>query len=178
MASRSATTGSGRPCVGRADDEGFLTLYGRRNEAFKTSQGRWVSLVQIEAVLRRLPEVEHAAVLRGAHDRLIAVLALGQVPDTLRRREPTSAAEAEQRLGAGLRANLARELATLPAAMRPIAFLVVCAGFSPATGFVTTNLKLRRAVIADNFGDLLGALVDEGNISGRRTNEELTLKFV
>ena len=164
--------------LGFFDDEGFLTLYGRRNEAFKTSQGRWVSLVQIEAVLRRLPEVEHAAVLRGAHDRLIAVLALGQVPDTLRRREPTSAAEAEQRLGAGLRANLARELATLPAAMRPIAFLVVCAGFSPATGFVTTNLKLRRAVIADNFGDLLGALVDEGNISGRRTNEELTLKFV
>ena len=186
--------------LGVFDDEGFLTLYGRRIETFKNAQGRWVSLAQIEAVLRRLPEVEHAAVLLRTHDRLIGILALSQEaaslpspspspkrsspldrnvgPDGTRRHAQPSAAIVEKHLGKTLRERLARELGTLPAAMRPVAFLVVCAGFSPATGDLTTNLKLRRAVIAERLAEPLRALVGERNASATATKEEFTLKFV
>src|SRR5688500_13694753 len=58
---------------GSVDDEGFLTLHGRRTEAHKNDQGRWVSLPDIEAALRQLPDIEQAVVIKMPDDRLLGV---------------------------------------------------------------------------------------------------------
>ena len=148
--------------VGSFDEEGFLTLHGRRTEAFKSAQGRWVSLTQIEAVLRQLPAIEHAAVIRIPRDRLIAVLALSQPPGiTPSSGTSPDAAELEHQLGVTLREHLALALSALPGAMHPVAFLVVGGGFTPASGEITTNLKLRRTAIAEKFAEPLRRLTDE-----------------
>jgi len=147
--------------LGSVDGDGFLTLLGRRTETFKNAQGRWVSLTQIEAVLRQLPEVEHAVAIRMPGDRLIAVLALSQSVRGIPAGAPPDAAELERRLGGTLRGHLARALSTLPSAMRPIGFLVVSGGFTPETGEITTNLKLRRTAIAEKFAEPLRRLANE-----------------
>jgi len=62
--------------------------------------------------------------------------------------------------------------------MRPVAFLVVCAGFSPATGELTTNLKIRRTAIAEKLAEPLSRLAAEAEALHPDSSEELTLKFV
>jgi long-chain acyl-CoA synthetase len=148
--------------LGALDDAGFLTLHGRRVEAFKNAQGRWVFLPLIEAALRRLPGVEHAAAVRMPEDRLIGVLAL-------------AASGPNENLRASLRQGFAALVETLPRAMRPVALLVVSAGFSPPTGELTTNLKLRRTVIAEKFADAL-RILDGENRSPH--DGELPVRFV
>lgn len=156
--------------LGSLDEDGFLTLRGRRTEAFKNARGRWVSLTQIEAVLRQIPEIEHAAVMRMPHDRLVAVLALIQPGNGTLGSASPKGAELERRIGATLREHLARALPTLPSAMRPVAFLAVSTGFSPASGEITSNLKLRRTAIAEKFAEPLSKLSDEiDNLSPDRT---------
>jgi long-chain acyl-CoA synthetase len=128
--------------LGHFDDAGFLVLEGRRSEVFKNAQGRWIALPVVEAALRRVPGVEHAAVLRLDDDSLVGVLA---VPRDDSRTAPD---ETRQRLGEALCDDLERVVHDLPTAMRPSAYVVVCRGFSPIGEEVTTNLKLRRAAIA------------------------------
>jgi long-chain acyl-CoA synthetase len=163
--------------LGFFDEEGFLTLRGRRVEAFKNAQGRWVNLPCIEALLRRLPGIAHAAVIRMPSERLIAILALDQGPNPFSTSNTAEASAVERRLAAALREQLAGALASLPRAMWPMGFLVACKGFSPATGELTTNLKLRRTAIAEKFSQALCSLQGECDPQGS-VNDAVPLKFV
>lgn len=144
--------------LGSVDEDGFLTLLGRRTEAYKNARGRWVSLTQIEAVLRELPEVEHAAVMRMPADLLIGVLAVSQPNGAATAVGGSDAASLQDRLASTWRERLVHALPQLPEAMRPAGFLVVAAGFTPESGEITTNFKLRRAAIAEKFAMPLGKL--------------------
>jgi long-chain acyl-CoA synthetase len=124
--------------LGSLDEEGFLTLVGRTSEVFKNSQGRWVSLPEIEAALRRVPGVEHAAVVVVNERQMIGVLALT-------RYDRVDACRVEP--GKSLSERLDGVRRDLPSAMKPIGFVVLRDGFSVATGELTTNLKLRRDAI-------------------------------
>ena len=93
-----------------------------------------------------VPGVEHAAVVRLDDDGMIGVLAVTH------RRELDQDASARDALERRL-TDAGREL---PAAMQPIGFIVMREGFSPATGELTTNLKLRRGIIAQRL-DSAGA---------------------
>ena len=126
--------------LGSLDDDGFLTLRGRASEIFKNAQGRWVSLPLVEATLRQIPQVEHAAAIRLPDDRLGGVLALRQ-PIEL-------GGDALER---SLRGRIGEALSQLPAASRPIGILVVKRAFAPASGELTTNLKLRRHAVAMHY---------------------------
>lgn len=161
--------------VGSFDSDGYLVLQGRRAEAYKNAQGRWISLPLVEAALRRVEPIEYAAVIRLPDERLVAVLALmSGMP-----MEPAPGPVAvESSMGHALRTGLERELVKLPIAMRPIAFVVVCRGFSPATGELTTNLKLRRGAIAERVAghiDELRFLRDAQSDTARRA---ILLRFI
>ena len=47
----------------RFDEQGYLALTGRKSEIFKTSTGRRISPLAVEAALRRLPYVEFAVLV-------------------------------------------------------------------------------------------------------------------
>ena len=154
--------------LGAFDADGFLTLQGRRSDVFKNAQGRWVSLLEIEAALRRVPGVEHAAVI-PVDDELVVVLALeastaGDLHEAIAQRD-------SQVGGTRWDEALRRELANLPGAMQPGAVLIAREGFSPASGELTTNLKLRRAAIRERFGDALRAAAARVRSSGARGQE-------
>ena len=138
--------------LGSMDGDGFLTLRGRASEIFKNPQGRWVSLPLLEAALREVPHVEHAAAIRMLDDRLGSVVTL--------RNDVRQGGEADDlRLQQSLRERVEEALSQVPPANRPLAILVVKGAFSPASGEITTNLKLRRHAIASRYDTKLQTLV-------------------
>jgi long-chain acyl-CoA synthetase len=161
--------------LGAFDDDGFLTLRGRRAEVFKNAQGRWVSLPMIEAALRRIPPVEHAAVVRLARDRLVGVLALTQGTEAGAALKDSEIAR--ERVESALLDRLTHAVNAMPAAMRPIAFIVVCAGFSPASGELTTNLKLRRAAIEARVAAPLAQIASQDVSGDASTRGGISLVF-
>ena len=138
--------------LGSIDGDGFLTLRGRASEIFKNPQGRWISLPLLEAALREVPHVAHAAAIRLRDDRLGGVV-------TLRNDEPVAGQATPDRSQQSFRIRVEEALSQLPPANRAVAILVVKGTFSPASGEITTNLKLRRHAIASRYDTKLEALV-------------------
>lgn len=134
--------------LGTLDAEGFLTLTGRKSEIFKTSTGRKVAPLPVEAALRRLPGVDHAVVL-GADRKMpvaIVTLAAGRVADDL-------AAVAR-----ALADRVPEALDELAVWTRPAGLLVLRQPFGIESGELTSNLKLRRGEIMNKHGAALEAL--------------------
>lgn len=132
----------------RLDEDGFLWLAGRKSEIFKTSTGRRIAPTPIEARLKRLPYVEHAVLI--GRDRPMPVALLCISPTAI-----PGAASVDEALGAPLLERIAGDVdgccADLPERDRPAGVLLTRVPFGIATGELTSNLKLRRGPIEDNF---------------------------
>jgi long-chain acyl-CoA synthetase len=163
--------------LGAFDADGFLVLHGRRGEAFKDARGRWIAPSHIEAALRRVGGIEHVDVLRMRHDRLVGILSLDRTATGLRSDGFSSSSENEDRTALELLDRLADALASLPVALRPRGYLVVRAGFSIATGELTTNLKLRRQSLTTRPANPLRDLDDQLDGMSDSTSRPI-LRFV
>lgn len=124
------------------DPDGYLAVTGRKGDAFKTSTGRWVSPARVEAALRRLTYVDHAAV--GGANRRAAAAVLDVDPA----RAPDDA-----RIAADVR----DATTALVAQERPALVLIAPARFSVDGGELTSNLKLRRAAVLARHAQALDA---------------------
>jgi long-chain acyl-CoA synthetase len=148
--------------LGELTPDGYLALTGRKSDAFKTSGGRWVVPATVEALLRRVAYVEHAVLAGSSDNALCAILNV----DLARLGKDPSSGE----LGADERARIAQDatgsLSAVPGYMRPVGLLVVTTPFSIVNGELTTNLKLRRTVIADKFGTQLERLREVARAAG------------
>jgi long-chain acyl-CoA synthetase len=143
--------------LGSFDEDGFLSVHGRKSDNFKTSTGRWVSPARVEERLRRIPHVEHAVVLGAGRKAVAAILCL----DPRYSEQPTSAVTDDNRSTGSAKAHSAAKenliaalnevLADLPAHERPAAVFLLRTGFSIAGGELTTNLKLRRAEVEKKY---------------------------
>jgi long-chain acyl-CoA synthetase len=142
----------------RQDADGFLWLAGRKSEIFKTSTGRRVAPVPIEARLKQLPYVEYAVVF--GRDRPFPVALLCVSPDQLPDPPPDGAP-----LAASATKKIADDLpavcADLPSHDRPAGILVTREALNIARGELTSNLKLRRAPIEAKYRAHLDALYAE-----------------
>ena len=139
----------------RRDADGFIWLAGRKSEVFKTSTGRRVAPVPIEARLKQLPYVDHAVVFGRDRPVPVALLCVntGQLPD-----QPQDAAP----LAAGTMKRIADDLAAVCASLsghdRPAGILVSRETLTIARGELTSNLKLRRAPIEARYRAHIDAL--------------------
>jgi long-chain acyl-CoA synthetase len=132
--------------VGELSADGFLRLIGRKSDAFKTAGGRWVVPGEIESRLSRAPYVEYALVVRSGDGAPVAVLNVDAAK--------LGGAVAADRIAG----DAAAALGDLPTHARPTGFVVVTAPFSIAAGDLTTNLKPRRAAIAERLRPQLDRL--------------------
>lgn len=138
--------------LGTLDEDGFLTLLGRKSEVVKTSTGRKVPLPAIEAVLRRLTWVELPVVVASGRGAPLAVLYvnLSQLG--------ASSKPAEQALREALptiRRSLAEVTSELAEHHRPVGLVLVARPPSLENLELTPNLKLRRGVIDTRFAPAL-----------------------
>ncbi|MBI5939172.1 MAG: AMP-binding protein [Caulobacterales bacterium] len=127
----------------RIDPQGFIWLTGRKSEVFKTSTGRKIAPVPIEARIKRLPSITEAVVLGRSRPYPVAII--------------------NTRLPAGsgldqLQSDLVSACADLPAHQRPALVVVLSAPFTIVGGELTSNLKLRRGRIEEKYALLLDAL--------------------
>lgn len=139
--------------LGSMDESGFLALTGRKSELFKTSTGRRIAPASIEALIKRVPAVEHAVLVGRSRPFPVAIVDLALPP-------AADAAGSGDRQG-WLEALGNRILAAcrhLPPYQRPAAILVSPTPFSVDGGQLTANQKLRRQHIEALFARELDAL--------------------
>ncbi|VVT19457.1 AMP-dependent synthetase [Sphingomonas aurantiaca] len=119
--------------IGRIDDAGRLWIEGRKSALIVTSHGRNVSPEWVEGVLTRQPAIFQAMV-RGEGQATLDALIVPSSPS------------------ADIAAAVAAANLALPAYAR-IARWQVVAPFTPATGLLTGNGRLRRAAIDAAYPD-------------------------
>jgi long-chain acyl-CoA synthetase len=130
------------------DDDGFITLIGRKSEIFKTSTGRRVAPARIESLLRQISGVELAAVFGVGRTLPTALLAITEA----------SWQDKHDQLAARLREQALHALEPLPPYLRPAGFALTTRLPTIAGGELTANLKMRRRVIEDNYSAILNEL--------------------
>lgn len=131
--------------LGRMDPDGYLYLLGRKNDTFKLSTGRKIIPQSIEQTLSQLDGVEHCIAVGQNQKQIITLL---NVPEEKWRRL-ASASGGEKRARDTMKRQVERACRHLPGYCRPADIVIINDSFSPATGELTPNLKLRRnAVIA------------------------------
>lgn len=139
--------------TGTLDQDGYLWLTGRKSDMFKLSTGRKVIPQAIEEAISQIEGVEHCLAL-GGNRKFVAVLL--NVPRTAwdslvaKHNDPGGAL-------AHLRTQCRQACRHLPQYCQPVDIVVVHDTFSPGTGELTTNLKLRRKIILDKY---VGAIED------------------
>lgn len=142
------------------DAEGFIRLIGRKSEVFKTSTGRRVAPGAVEAVLRSVPGVEHAAVFGAGRQSLLAVVSVGG--------DAPATPEA-------MRNAIRSALGSVSDHQHPAGLVVSRRPFTIEAGELTGNLKLRRDRIGERYAAALAALafaVDAPEVQRRRTSDE------
>ena len=106
-------------------------MIGRKSEIFKLSTGRWIAPAAIEALLRRLPYVEHAMALGAGHRFVVAILAIDSARLSVGTAQRSLAGLAKQSLahdpGAVVRRDVLAATAGLPPHERPAGMLVTAA---------------------------------------------------
>jgi len=147
------------------DADGFIWLTGRKSDMFKTSTGRRVAPVPIEARLKQLQYIEQAVVLGRNRPVPVALLCLNLVPlaGAHRDRQPIAASTLKR-----IADDIAAICAGLPEHDRPAGLLVTQELLTIAAGDLTGNLKLRRAPIETRFRAQLDGLYAE--LAVGRTN--------
>ncbi|MCP5288057.1 MAG: AMP-binding protein [Burkholderiaceae bacterium] len=129
--------------LARLDAEGFVWLQGRVSDFVKTSTGRRIAPVPIEAALREVAGVDQVAVVGNRRRHLAALLTL------------TEDAQASAEGRAGFEAALRARLADLPGHERPAVVVVLDRALSIEEGELTPNLKLRRVQVESNHANVL-----------------------
>lgn len=138
------------------DSQGFIRLTGRKSEVFKTSTGRKIAPVGIEALLQHVATVDHAVVFGESKKFLIGLVTVG----SSRPVEQTETIRYAQQLAT----DLAQCVSDLPEYQRPAAVILSFKSLSVEQQELTANLKLRRRVIQQRYGlwiDELYKLLDE-----------------
>lgn len=131
--------------LGAWDADGHLRLIGRSSELFKTSTGRRISPMQVEAALRDVAGIDQAVLIGAGRKFPIALCTL-------------VAGTVDAPAQAALQARLAAAIAALPEHERPRGVLLLARPFSLERGELTPNLKLRRAAIETGHAEPIAAL--------------------
>ena len=143
------------------DDAGFVFLAGRKSEIFKTSTGRRVAPSFVEAHLRSVLGVEHAAVHGAGQKFLTAVVSIAEdAPD------PSGQWREAVRVA----------IEPLPEYLRPAGLVFTRRPFSIEAGELTGNLKLRREQVLQRYRaplDSLAQALEQHGSMGRLNDKQV-----
>ncbi|MGI8699218.1 MAG: AMP-dependent synthetase/ligase [Mycobacteriales bacterium] len=153
--------------LGDLDDDGFLTITGRKKEILVTAGGKNVAPAALEDRLRAHPLVSSAMVVGDARPYVGALLTLDPEAFSAWKAghgKPAPAGPADLRDDPDLRAELAAALDAANAGVSRAEtikrFRVMGADFTEAGGELTPKLGIRRGVIAKQYAADIDALYD------------------
>lgn len=149
--------------LGNLDEDGYLTITGRKKDLIVTAGGKNVYPAPLEAALRESPLVSQAVLVGEGRPFITALLSIDD--DALARwnaQHGSALTAAEAGASAQFRAELQ---AVVDEANRTVSraesirkFAVLASDLSVESGQLTPSLKVRRAAVVSENGELIDAL--------------------
>jgi long-chain acyl-CoA synthetase len=141
--------------LGSLDADGFLTITGRKKELIKTSGGKYVAPVKIEALIKSHTIVQEAVVIGDARNFCVALISL----------DPEELATWTARSGARsvpdeLRAHVDRVNSTLASFETIKHHAILDQPLTVDNGMLTASLKVKRRVVEERYADLIAAMYE------------------
>jgi long-chain acyl-CoA synthetase len=137
--------------LGSLDDDGFLTITGRKKELIKTSGGKYVAPAKIEGALKLSPLVSEAVVVGDGRPYCVALLALDPdaVADHLAR---VGGSTREGAVAVALDAHVRRTNADL-ASFETVKHWRIIDPPAVESGELTASLKVRRTEVVRRWAE-------------------------
>ncbi len=150
--------------LGAIDDEGFLTITGRKKELIVTAGGKNVSPAGLEDIVRAHPVVSQAMVVGDGRPFVGALVTIdAEMLPTWAQTHSRSDLTPESCLTdpmvrEHIQKAVDRANASVSRAESIRAFRIIPGDFTETSGHLTPSLKLKRAQIVEDFGDEIEAL--------------------
>jgi long-chain acyl-CoA synthetase len=144
--------------LGRIDNEGFVTIIGRKKDILITSGGKNITPSNIEIALAEIPLVEHAVVCGEGRHFLTALLTLDPAAlEDFARRNAMSAEEARgsDRLREAIQKGVDAVNERHARVEHIRKFALLPAGLSLEGGELTPTMKVRRALVLKKHAGLV-----------------------
>ncbi len=151
--------------LGSIDEDGYLRITGRKKDLIITSSGKNISAANLESALREIRWVSQAVVFGDNRPYLVAVLTLDadELP-ALAARVGVEADPAVMATDDRVHAELAREVEGVNERFARIEqvkrFTLLARDLSQENGELTPTMKVKRAVVYREFGDVFDALYE------------------
>ena len=140
--------------IGSCDDDGYITITGRKKEIIVNSGGENIVPSRVEALLTIEPEIEQALVDGDRRPWLAAVI----VPSA----EARAAAASDEALKLLIAETVERANSRLSQIERVRRFIIADEGFTTENSQLTATLKVRRHVVRAEYQNRLAALYTRG----------------
>jgi len=150
--------------IGDLDADGYLSITDRKKELIITSGGKNISPQNIEALLKSIPAISQAATIGDGRKYVTALVTLD--PERLEGQIKLAGSPAQGMAEAAedevFRAYIAEQIGKINQRLSHVEgikrFKILGRDFSEETGELTPTMKLKRRVIAENFGDEIEGL--------------------
>ncbi len=140
---------------GTIDDDGFLTITGRKKDLIKTSGGKYVAPSRIEGALKLSPLVQDAVVVGDGRHYCTALLSIDQEQlDAWAAQRGIAPVPDDPAVAAALEEHVARVNTTL-ASFETVKHWSAVDAFTVESGLLTASMKVKRTAVEARWRDLI-----------------------
>jgi long-chain acyl-CoA synthetase len=150
--------------LGELDEDGFLSITGRKKELIVTAGGKNVAPAVLEDRVRAHPLVSQCVVLGDRQPFISALVTIDEeaLPAWLAAHDKSPATVSALRTDPDLRGTIqhavddANQLVSKPESIRE--FRILPGDFTEANGMLTPSMKVKRGVVAKEYADEIAAI--------------------
>jgi long-chain acyl-CoA synthetase len=154
--------------LGSMDDDKFIKITGRKKELMKTSGGKYIAPVKIEAMLKALPFIQEAVLIGDNRNYCTALFSLD--PENFNewaKRENVPADPSGPRVHQELEKHVANVNSSLASFESVKKFRVLPSPMTVDGGELTASLKVKRKVVSEKYAPLIEAMYSGGGKEAR-----------